>query len=126
MTIGFLLKFSQAVVGIYTDDQSEITLLMSVYPLYLAELFASMVYTAIFGAILAMGYQGTATVINIVAYWAIMLPLSYVLSNKSNWEFVGIWVGPPIASFILMVGYMMIVYFAPWEKISEEAVKSSE
>ena len=73
-----------------------------------------------------MGYQGTATIVNVVAYWGIMLPMSYVLSMKLHWDFVGIWIGPPIGSFILMVGYITILYYAPWIKISEEAVKSSE
>ena len=68
-----------------------------------------------------IGYQNVATILNIISYWAIVLPLAYVLLFVYEFDFQGIWIADPIGSFILLSSYIIIIFTAPWEKLAKQA-----
>lgn len=59
--------------------------------------FEGMIYTAIFGVILAMGYQSFGTIVNLFAYWVIMLPISYIGYKFFDLGIAGVWAALPSA-----------------------------
>ena len=68
-----------------------------------------------------IGYQHIATILSIVSYWIIDLPLAYILLFVYDFDFMGIWIAFPIGNFVLLTGYILIILTAPWSELAQLA-----
>ena len=121
-----LIIFKHQVVRFYSTDSEVIDLFLTVFPLWCLSVFADLNQGSNAGIIRAIGYQRTAVIIGVIAYWILMDLFSYILGFKYKLGFVGIWIGIPWGAYFISISYVIIIILAPWNKIAEIASKSKK
>ena len=72
------------------------------------------------GTILAMGKQKLGSIINLVSYLAIMIPLSYFLGFTLNYGVYGIYIGSISGVLSVFLMYVYLICKIDWEKLANE------
>lgn len=116
LLVGMFVLFQYQIVDIYSTDPEIVSLFISAVPVFALELFSDLFQGAMAGMLRGMGYQNAATIYNFIAYWIIMLPLSYIFTFTLGFGFRGVWMGVPVGSILLMVSYLVIFFTASWKK----------
>ena len=75
------------------------------------------------GVIRALGIQGEFVCLNLIAYWAINLPLGYALAIVFGVGYNGLWYAMLLTQSILLTFYTRGIDQADWEQISKESRK---
>jgi len=101
-----LLLFSRSIVRAYTND----TLVQALgaqllIPCACFALFDALQITAT-GALRGSGNTRTAMTAHLFCYWAIGLPLGYVLCFRAGWGALGMWVG--LSTAIVLIGVILL------------------
>jgi len=73
------------------------------------------------GILRAMGYQNAGSIIQGVALFVVMNPLAYILAFKCEYGFIGIWMAVPVGSFLMMIGFLVILFTSDWRTIAINA-----
>ena len=107
------------VLRLYTSDENVISLANSAFIIFTITIFLDMMQVSKSGIIRAMGFQKFATIWNFIAWWCVMLPISYLWGFTFSLNFKGVWIGLPVGNVLLVIAYLLIILFAPWSKISE-------
>ena len=110
--------FHNKILQIYSSEENVINIANSAFIVFIFEIFWDIMQTAIGGVMRAIGYQNWATFWNVIAWWCLMLPLSYLWAFTFSLGFEGVWIGLPIGNVILMIAYLVIIIFAPWKRLS--------
>ncbi|KAI5363218.1 putative multi antimicrobial extrusion protein [Septoria linicola] len=75
------------------------------------------------GILRGLGKQEIGGYINLFAYYAIALPLSFGLGFGLHWDLIGIWIGPAIGLGIVAALEGIYIFRIDYAKASEEAAK---
>jgi len=73
-----------------------------------------------------MGLQNKASMINLVAYWAIMIPLGIIFGLYLEWDVYGIYSACIISGSIVVMGFSYLLCKADWEQIIKLADERTE
>ena len=111
--------FHTQIFELYSDEENVINIANSAFIVLIFEIFWDMMQIVMGGIMRAIGYQNRATFWNIIAWWCLMLPLSYLWAFVFSFGFKGVWIGLPVGNSILMLAYFVIILFAPWRRLSE-------
>ncbi|CAI2366592.1 unnamed protein product [Moneuplotes crassus] len=74
------------------------------------------------GEIKAMGYQKWGTIICLIGYWGICIPLTYIFSFILNFQVTGVLLGMPIGLLFVGVSFQIIIYRTNFEELSKDIV----
>jgi Na+-driven multidrug efflux pump len=73
------------------------------------------------GALRGLGLPVWGTIINVIGWFAVALPLAWVFSIELVWELAGIWIAFTIGVFVVFSLMMMVLLTRNWTKIAESA-----
>lgn len=105
-----IMSYKNELFSLYSDDASLIDNYMMVIGLFVLQLVFEIYHHAFVGVITGMGYQGMATIIDVIAYWGVMLPSCYVFAFVFGYGYQGVWMGVPMGTFIGALIYAVIIY----------------
>jgi MATE family multidrug resistance protein len=102
--------FSKAIIALYVDDSGVAS--MAVYLLLIAAVFQLSDGIQCVGLGILRGIEDTKipTLVTIVAYWVIGIPIGYVLAFSYNMSLYGIWIG-------LLIGLTFSAAMLSWRFI---------
>lgn len=112
--------FKSDLFAFYSEDEALFDNFMLVISLFVLQLFFEIFHSSFVGVISGMGYQAIGTVFDIVAYWGVMLPFSYICAFVLGYGYQGVWMGAPMGTFTGAIIYSLIIYNADWEKLAAE------
>lgn len=78
------------------------------------------------GILRSQGRQRVASVLNVIAYYVIALPLCYILAFKYGLEITGLWLGLGTGITVLAIGEIWMVKKSDWPVIIREAQDREE
>jgi len=116
--------FRHQIVSFYTTDEQVTDLIMAAFPIWAVCVITDLSQGVMGGMLRAMGYQSKATLVCVVSYWVIMLPVSYLCGFVLDYGYRGVWIGVPSGSFVLFTVYTFMIIYAPWKQLAEQASKS--
>lgn len=73
------------------------------------------------GVLRGQGRQRIGSILNIISYYFLAIPLGYVLAFKFGMEMSGLWIGLTIGVFVLAVTQCTSICLSNWEKILEHS-----
>lgn len=123
--VGLFLLFRYQLVRLYSNDPEVINIFISASFVFSVELFTDLFQGSMAGMLRGLGFQKNATIANFISYWIIMLPLSYIFAFHWNMGLMGVWLGVPIGSSILLLSYLVMIFRASWRKASRNASKKT-
>jgi multidrug resistance protein, MATE family len=116
-----ILLFKHEIFHFYSENDELVGNYLLVVPFFLAQLMFEIIHHSLLGVIAGMGYQATTTIFDVIAYWGIMIPSSFLLAFTFGYGYQGIWMGVPLGTFTGAVVYSIIVYRTNWEKLALES-----
>lgn len=117
--LSFVL-FSHNIVGLFLDHANPANanaLALAASFLVVAGVFQLVDGAQVVAAHALRGMSDTTVpmIVAIVGYWAVGLPIAYVLGFVANWRGVGIWMG--LASGLAFVAVVLVIRFAMRERL---------
>lgn len=108
------ISFNYSLVKVYIDDQQVINMAASL--LIIAGFFqlSDGIQVVGLGALRGIGDVNLPTIITLVSYWVIALPVGYLLCFRFNWGVEGMWVGLllglTVSAVFLTLRFYRLVY----------------
>ena len=96
MTI--MLIFRNQVPYIYTSESKVASIVSSLMVYLCLMLFFDFGQGVLSGAIRGIGKQDFGSIMSLISYWIIMLPLCYLFAFTFDFGVIGIWIGVPIGA----------------------------
>jgi len=72
-------------------------------------------------ALIGMGIQRSATYINLVSYYAFMIPFAFLSTHWMGLGIYGIWLAFILAAFLVSSGFIYLILITDWDKLVLEA-----
>lgn len=70
-----------------------------------------------------MGYQTSTTIVNLITYWILIIPLAYFLCFKAQWGLIGLFAAFPFGSIFQIISMLYLIFKSDWNALSLEATK---
>ncbi|CAI2367045.1 unnamed protein product [Moneuplotes crassus] len=118
MTIITFLTFKVQFSTIFTTESKVVEIMLQLIPVYCLLIICDYIQGVQGGIIRGMGYQSIATVIVIISYWLVAIPVSYIFAFILDYRIIGIWLGLPAGSLLICSSFSAIIYFTNWEKLA--------
>ena len=115
--------FRDTIISVYTTDTEVIFWINQISILWYIFTITDLLQGVLTGTIRAIGYQNQATIIAVITYWIILLPISYIFAFPFELGFIGIWIGFPLWSCFQVSCFLYIIFTAPWKEIALKASK---
>ncbi|ODV76400.1 MATE family efflux transporter [Cyberlindnera jadinii NRRL Y-1542] len=74
----------------------------------------------------AQGRQKGGSILNVISYYVIALPLSYILAFRYGFEISGLWIGLGVGITVLAIGEVLMVVHSKWPQIIRAAQDTQE
>lgn len=78
------------------------------------------------GSVRGIGYQEFGGIVYLIAFWVIMLPLSYTFAFIFELRLTGIWLAIPIGSIIVFIVLTWVLMRADWQELAKNAIERVE
>jgi len=103
LSAGILLLFNAEIAGLYGVDSTVMPIILPLF--FLAALFQIADGVQAGGMNLLRGITDVnwASVISVLSYWVVSLPLGYILGVSLGWEVFGIWTGFTTGLFVAAI-----------------------
>ena len=121
-----MIIFSKGIASFFTEDREVASIIIKILPLLALEEMFDTTQTILGKVIIGMGKQEMSSKIALVVYYAIMLPLAYIMGLKLKLGAFGLWEAMAIGMAILTVCYFMVIYRSDWEKLVQEVIEYLE
>ncbi|CAI2365008.1 unnamed protein product [Moneuplotes crassus] len=108
------------IIGLYTTDEALKTLAVATMPWICLSFVGDNLQGATQGVIRAMGCQDFGTLICLIGYWVISIPLTFVFTFYLDFGIVGMCLGLPIGLMFVGLSFVAKMYTINLEKLSEE------
>jgi MATE family multidrug resistance protein len=99
---------------IFTTDAAVVAIVESVLPIVLIYIVADGIQSALTGVLKGVGKQKIGGPIVVFSYYAVGLPVSYLLAFRGNFGVIGLCVGTTVGTAIHMLLYLMVVLRTNW------------
>jgi len=113
--------FKNKFILAFTSNPEIVEFYDEVFIFYMWALFCDQMQIVNGGILRAMGYQNAGSIIQGVALFVVMNPLAYILAFKCEYGFIGIWMAVPVGSFLMMIGFLVILFTSDWRTIAINA-----
>ncbi|XP_062408850.1 multidrug and toxin extrusion protein 1-like isoform X2 [Sardina pilchardus] len=121
---GVILLSAKHVLGyIFTSDENIAALVAKLLDVYCVLQFSDAVVCVSMGILLGLGQQRIAAIAFPIGYYLIGLPLLIALIFAAQLEVIGFWLGLLIASVLLAVFFVIVIFKLDWKKMTKEAVE---
>jgi MATE family multidrug resistance protein len=114
ITIALLMAFKEPLIRMYTNIVIVQELVREVWPMIYGFLFLSTFVQVSQAVIKSTGNQGHGALITMSAWWAVGVPLAWYLGLKQDGGLVGVWIGPNVASIVLVIAYVIFILCLDW------------
>lgn len=118
-----LLLFSGDIGAWFTNDPGVLGLIVSLFTPLVAvlQLFDGLACVSN-GILRAQGQQKLGEIVNFVAYYAVAMPLAFVLTKITSLKLRGLWIGVGTGMVVISVIESLIIVKCDWEAVLERAV----
>ena len=104
------------VAEFYVDDPDTIDQVVTYMHIFLIQLPVDFVQMILASGLRGLGKEKAGTILMLIAYYMIAIPISYVLCHVAHLQGVGLVLGPVINVYFLLVGLLVIYYKLDWDK----------
>lgn len=113
-----LLLFSRQIGGLFTNDPEVIDLIVSLFTPLVAclQLFDGLACVSN-GILRAQGLQKLGGIVNFVAYYAVAMPLAFVLTRTTDLKLRGLWLGVGTGMIMIAVIESLIIINCDWDAV---------
>eukprot|EP01022_Parablepharisma_sp_SALTPOND_P021226 TRINITY_DN4101_c0_g1_i1.p1 TRINITY_DN4101_c0_g1~~TRINITY_DN4101_c0_g1_i1.p1 ORF type:complete len:485 (-),score=25.13 TRINITY_DN4101_c0_g1_i1:1678-3132(-) len=119
----FILIFRHSLARLFTRDQEVVHVMEKlIFFIIVQELFDGTQGT-LAKILIGMGRQGYASIINLVSYYAFMVPVGIIAGIWLGYGVYGIFFGYIIAGAIVCAGFVWIICKENWEQVIKEAAE---
>lgn len=117
-----LLFFSRPIGGFFTNDPEVLDLIVSLFTPLVAclQIFDGLACVSN-GVLRAQGLQKLGGVVNFVAYYAVAMPLAFVLTRTTDLKLRGLWIGVGTGMIMIAVIESLVIVNCNWEAVLERA-----
>ena len=124
LTIMVVIVIVRKQVGyIYTSEQDVIDIVSSTIPFFALGIFFDGIQCVLAGSIRGVGYQNFGSVISLISYWFIMLPLWYMLGIVYEFGVIGLWSGLTVGVMVSSSFYSFPLFCTQWQKFADWAIE---
>ncbi|KAJ0110308.1 hypothetical protein J7T55_000741 [Diaporthe amygdali] len=109
-----LISLRGPIAGFFTNDRKVIMLAVSVFPWGAAFQIFDSLQAANSGCLRALGRADIGATFNLIAYYAIAIPVGLTTGFWLNWGLHGLWLGLTIALACVGLGEFSLLNFVPW------------
>lgn len=125
-TIALLLIFKKQFAVLFTHDPKIVELMHDLIPIYALIIICDYIQGVQGGIIRGMGYQHFASLIMIIWYWLVAIPIAYILAFKFDYRIKGVWLGLPAGSLLIWSSFTSILFITDWRKLANEVHQRKE
>ncbi|KAI9477976.1 MAG: mate-domain-containing protein [Benjaminiella poitrasii] len=111
----FYLGSRQWLGLLFSSDQDVVDRVASVLPLVALFQVADGVASVGGGVIRGLGRTSVAARINLVAYYAVALPVGFWMTFRLGWRLMGLWTGLSMALFLVAVAEVVFLCCVDWK-----------
>ncbi|XP_063060409.1 multidrug and toxin extrusion protein 1-like [Engraulis encrasicolus] len=108
---------------IFTDDVTIAAVVSKLFDVYAVMQFFTSLTCVSMGILLGMGQQKVAAVAHFVSYYIVGLPVLIALMFAAKLDVLGFWLGLFIATVMLTVICIVVLFKLDWKKMTKEAVE---
>lgn len=114
----FLFSFSRQIAGFFTNDPEVIQLIVSLFrPLVsVLQLFDGLACVSN-GVLRAQGLQKLGGIVNFVAYYALAMPLAFVLTRTTSLKLEGLWIGVGTGMVLIAIIESLLIVNCDWDEV---------
>jgi MATE family multidrug resistance protein len=106
--------YAEEIAGIFTKDKATISVIASVLPTLSIFVLLDGLHGVQAGNIRALGQQGIVSLLSLLCYYAIGLPLAIWLGFYAGYSLNGFWYGYIVSMSIVDVLVLVIIYRSSW------------
>ncbi|GME72193.1 unnamed protein product [[Candida] boidinii] len=121
----FLMIGRYSIPNLFTNDDQVKEILSGILPLIAVIQSFDALNATTGGCLRGMALQKIAGYVNLLCYYLIGLPLSFILAFKTSMKLFGLWVGSGIALLFIGAIQTYVIFNANWRKLSDEAISRS-
>jgi multidrug resistance protein, MATE family len=118
-----ILGLKKQIASVFTDHEEIKEIIVLSFPVVALSLWGSFIQNISAGVIAAMGYQKYGSMIWIISYWVIGLPMMLFFAFYLDFGVRGIWMGMWVALTWVSTAFLWIIYTADMEELSKGIVK---
>ncbi|CCH40843.1 Multidrug and toxin extrusion protein 1 [Wickerhamomyces ciferrii] len=111
---------------LFTSEDEVIRLSVKSMPILAFNQFGDTFNIISAGILRSQGRQKIGSYLNIIAYYGVALPFSYLFAFYFELEITGLWLGLMMGVFILGISETFYVYKSNWDQILKEALDRDE
>lgn len=119
----FLSAFRNYIPLLLTSDPHVVALAAACLPVNAAFQLFDALGAQCNGLLRGLGRQAIGTYINLFAYYAIALPISFFCCFGLKWDLLGLWTGPVLGLAIVAGMETFFIYRISYERASEDAAR---
>ena len=121
-----MMVFRNQVPYIYTSEPEVAAIVTSLMFYLCLMMFFDFGQGLFSGAIRGIGKQDLGSIMSLISYWIIMLPMCYLFTFTFDFGVIGIWIGVPFGAFSQFSSLGIVLIFTDWKKMSDQAIKRVE
>ena len=119
----FIFTFKKSFCMFFTKSEDVLSLIsVLIYFVILGEFIDTS--NGIFqNVIIGLGKESIASIVNLIAFYAIMIPSAYLLAFKLNWKVYGLWAAIGLAVGFQTIAYCTVLGTMDWTQVCMECSK---
>ncbi|GMF67799.1 unnamed protein product [[Candida] boidinii] len=121
----FLMIGRFSIPNLFTNDDEVKEILSGILPLIAVIQGFDALNATTGGCLRGMALQKIGGYVNLLCYYLIGLPLSFLLAFKTPLKLFGLWVGSGMALLFIGAIQTYVIFNANWKKLSDEAIARS-
>jgi MATE family multidrug resistance protein len=122
--VQYLIK--NKLIRMFSSSESVNQIIESTYFLLAIFIFFDCMQGVGTGVIRGIGKQGLASIISIIGYWVIGIPVSIIGAYYLDYGMNGLWFGPTLAIIFNFTFYYIFILKTDWNQIVKEANERRE
>ncbi|OCL14130.1 MATE transporter [Glonium stellatum] len=123
LNVTLLSTLRDYIPALFTNDKEVIEVVAGLLPLCAAFQLFDALATNCNGILRGLGRQEIGGYVNLFAYYAIAMPISFGTGFGLKWGLYGLWAGPAVALGVVATIEGIFLYRTSWERAVEEAHK---
>jgi MATE family multidrug resistance protein len=119
--VAIIITFADQVSKFYTEEKNVSRIFKSTLMSLMCYIFTDAIHGVASGIIRGIGKQGWGSIVTLVSYYLIGMPMALYFCFNLDMKLNGLWIGFDIAQIFLDTGLILVVVLPSWEKIHEES-----
>ncbi|ODV98337.1 hypothetical protein PACTADRAFT_48117 [Pachysolen tannophilus NRRL Y-2460] len=121
LNFSFLFFFQKSIAHGFTSDENVVVIVAKILPLVAFIQIFDALNAVSAGCLRGQGLQKIGGTVNLISYYIIGLPVSYILTFHYGLGLYGLWLGTGLALFIIGVVQSFCILTADWDLLVREA-----